>query len=66
MPTACRPADLSDEDEGPQLCFNPLSLGRAAAVLPPHLRYRITFAQDQQQRFVEQLMDALNQVPRLR
>eukprot|EP00887_Chlorella_sp_A99_P003243 scaffold9.g3243.t1 len=57
----------SDEEEGePQLAFRPVALGRAGGVLPPYLQIPITFAQSQQQRFVETLMDALRRVPRPR
>ncbi|KAL0042004.1 hypothetical protein WJX77_000403 [Trebouxia sp. C0004] len=50
----------SDADSGePELCFNPVSLGKAVEMLPSYLQYEIKFGASQRQTLVGRIMEAL-------
>ncbi|KAL3163293.1 hypothetical protein ABBQ32_009687 [Trebouxia sp. C0010 RCD-2024] len=50
----------SDADSGePELCFNPVSLGKAVEMLPSYLQYEIKFDASQRQTLVGRIMEAL-------
>ena len=50
----------SDADSGePELCFNPVSLGKAVDMLPAYLQYEIKFGASQRQTLVGRIMEAL-------
>lgn len=54
-------ADSNEEaDSGkPELSFNPVALGKAAAMLPAYLQYEIKFDASQRQILVGRVMEAL-------
>lgn len=57
------PVDTDLEGEAnsgePELCFNPVALGKAAAMLPAYLQYEIKFDASQRQILVGRVMEAL-------
>ena len=58
--TAWSAGQESDADSGePELCFNPVSLGKAVEMLPSYLQYEIKFGASQRQTLVGRIMEAL-------
>ena len=56
----CCAGQESDADSGePELCFNPVSLGKAVEMLPSYLQYEIKFGASQRQTLVGRIMEAL-------
>ena len=50
----------SDADSGEaELCFNPVSLGKASEMLPSYLQYEIKFGASQRQTLFGRIMEAL-------